>query len=121
MFILDTKDVEVSPRPLPTALIPIDARATDGETISLKGLVLNTNPQAVSEFQMFDKGFFFKCRMNGVVHTVTIPYEAVIKLECPDSNLSQGFDYVFESISKETDKKVVKKPENKFTGLVRIK
>lgn len=100
----------------------------EGKTGKLTTLVLNTLPSAVKDFVMNEDGIFFSFRINGTVYHASIPYEAVLNMYCPDSELSQNFGLNLELVglgeSVEPDKAKVQEeapPPKSRSHLQRIK
>lgn len=82
--------------------------ATPYGATTLKTIVLNIDPSAVGSFTMEDEFFFFDCRMNGTVTSISVPYKALLAMSCPNINLVHHFpmdiEWKFQPQKKEIQK-----------------
>lgn len=85
-------------------------------------LKLDISENVVSGFTTNVDGFSFVCNIKGKAVGVFVPFEAVVRLECPSLlldkwftiNANHGFDYPTEKTEEE-------KPVTKHPHLVRVK
>ena len=122
VFVLNTKNAMVSPAPPEQLIVPIETTDPTGKMIKLSGFVINTNPEAVSHFAMSDTDFTLQCRIGGKVHHVQIPFDSVLRLECPNIKLTQGFELDMNCIVGYEEEQVLPEaPRATPFKLVRIK
>lgn len=117
--ILDHPEVCIMPYPaehfLQKASVFVEDRAVECTLV-----VLNMHCDAIKNFSMNDGVFRFLCRMNGVVTDVYVPFEAVLKLTCPDSGLGQDFPFELEFL-KQTPVEQVKVEKDVSNSDVEVK
>lgn len=124
MYALDTYGSSLNPAPS-VPLPVIDATLNGaGEPVQLKLLRLNISSESTSGFAMLDEGLSFKCRFSGKAVDVFVSYDSVVRLECPNSELSYDFPFILakaETLTDQVQEKAAQEPKKSRANLTLVK
>lgn len=99
-FVVDHPDVILDPVPRDSKFTSVQFRVGIRPVLG-KVLTLSLHPEAIADYEIFDQGIRFRCRMDGEVMFVSIPFDSVVQITAPNVGLIQEMAFDLEFLVKE--------------------
>lgn len=99
-FVVDHPDVILDPVPRESKFTSVQFRIGIRPVLG-KVLTLSLHPEAIADYEVFDQGIRFRCRMDGEPMFVSIPFDSVVQITAPNVGLIQEMGFDLEFLIKE--------------------